>query len=103
MANTQRVDFDRGKRLCLGLQIHPERGPAMDSPVQERYYRCYFISNDHVVGYENVFSHDDAGAIEKLRRVLAATEHLFVELWRGKKCVSKLDKIQTTLEQKSAS
>ena len=32
----------------------------MDSPVQERYYRCYFISNDHVVGYENVFSHDDA-------------------------------------------
>jgi len=89
--------------LCLGLQIHSERKPAMDSPVQERYYRCYFISNDHVVGYENVLSHDDVGAIEKLRKILAATEHLSVELWRGNKCVSKLDKILATLEQKSAS
>jgi hypothetical protein len=75
----------------------------MDSPVQERYYRCYFISGDHVVGYENVFSHDDVGAIEKLGAILAATEHLSVELWRGKKRVAKLDKILATPGQKSAS
>ena len=75
----------------------------MDSLVKERYYRCYFISNDHVVGYKDVFSHDDVGAIEKLRKILAATEHLSVELWRGEKRVAKLDKILATLEQKWAS
>jgi hypothetical protein len=64
----------------------------MDSLVKERYYRCYFISNDHVVGYKDVFSHDDVGAIEKLGEISVVTEHLSVELWRGKECVAKIDK-----------
>jgi hypothetical protein len=45
-----------------------------------------------------VFSDDDVGALEKLGDILAATEHLSVELWRGKECVAKLDKILPTLE-----
>ncbi len=72
----------------------------MGSPVQERYY---LISNDHVVGYMNVFSYDDVCAIEKLRAILAATEHLSVELVGGKKRIEKLDKILATPGQKSAS
>jgi hypothetical protein len=75
----------------------------MDSPVQERYYRCYFISNDHIVGYKNVFSDDDVGALEKLGDILAATEHLSVELWRGTECVAKLDKILPMPEHNSVS
>jgi hypothetical protein len=75
----------------------------MDSPVQDRYYRCYFISNDHIFGYKNVFSNEDVSAIEKLGEILAATKCLSVELWRGEECVAKLDKILPTLEQTSAS
>ena len=75
----------------------------MDSPGQERYYRCYFVSNDHIFGYRHVLSEDDVSAIESLEEILAATEYLSVELWRGKECVAKLDKSLPALEQKPAS
>jgi len=28
----------------------------MHSEIQKQYYRCYFISEDRIVAYENVFS-----------------------------------------------
>jgi hypothetical protein len=64
----------------------------MDSPNRERYYRCYFIRNDRIARHEDVYCYEDEGAIEKVREILAASEYLSVELWRGKDCIARLDK-----------
>jgi hypothetical protein len=82
MTDAQRSRFRQGNHhdIASAGRSVSEVQPAMDRPAQERYYRCYFISNDHIVGYENLFSHDDVGAVEKLGEILATTEHLSVEL-----------------------
>lgn len=64
----------------------------MDDPTRERYYRCYFICDDHIVGHEDVFDHDDDYAIEKARKLLEAASYTALELWRGKECIAKLEK-----------
>ena len=67
----------------------------MDSLNGHRYYRCYFIQDDRIVGYEDVFSHDDDGAIERAREILRDKTHRTIELWRGKERVAVLEKVDS--------
>ena len=62
------------------------------SEVRERYYRAYLIKDEHIVGYENVFSHDDDAAIEKAREILKASKFLTIEVWRGNECLASVAK-----------
>jgi hypothetical protein len=64
----------------------------MDSLNGHRYYRCYFIQADRIVGHEDVFSADDDSAIEKARELLNAGTLRKIELWRGKERVAILEK-----------
>ena len=64
----------------------------MHSGIRERYYRCYFMKDDRIVGYQNVFSHDDDGAIDKAREILRDESQRTIELWRGKERVAVLEK-----------
>ena len=64
----------------------------MHSGIQERYYRCYFMQDDRIVGYQDVFSPDDDGATEKAREILKDDAHRTIELWRGKERVEVLEK-----------
>ena len=59
----------------------------MDDPIQEQSCRCYFLSDERIVGYEGVFSQDDDHAIEKARELLRAVTHTALELWRSTDCV----------------
>ena len=62
----------------------------MDNLNGHRHYRCYFIRHDRIVGYEDVFSVEDDGAIEKARGLLGAGRT--IELWRGKDRIAVLEK-----------
>ncbi|MBA4098878.1 MAG: hypothetical protein C0484_19200 [Rhodospirillum sp.] len=62
------------------------------SEVRERYYRAYLIKDKHIVGYENVLSHDDDAAIEKAREILKASKFLTIEVWRGNECLASVAK-----------
>jgi len=60
------------------------------SGVRERYYRCYLIEDEHIVGHQEVFSHNDDAAIEKAREILEASTFVEVELWRGTERVASI-------------
>jgi hypothetical protein len=62
------------------------------SEVRERYCRAYFIRDEHIAGYEKVFSPDDDAAIEKAREILKASEFLRIEMWRGNECLASVAK-----------
>ena len=66
--------------------------PNSVSATRERYYRAYFIKDDHIAGYENVLSHDDDAAIEKAREILKSSEFLTIEVWRGNECLASVAK-----------
>jgi hypothetical protein len=56
----------------------------MHSEIQKQYYRCYSISEDRIVAYEDVFSSDNDSAIENARGLLKAGTLRMIELWRRK-------------------
>ena len=64
----------------------------MDSLNGHRYYRCYFIQNDRIVDYEDIFSAEDGEAIEEARELLNAGTRRTIELWKGKERVAVLEK-----------
>ena len=63
----------------------------MHSGIRKRYYRCYFLRDDHIVGVEEIHSHDDVEAIDKAQASLAKTESLTAELWRGRERIAAID------------
>lgn len=63
----------------------------MHSGIRKRYYRCYFLRDDHIVGVEEIHSHDDVEAIDKAQASLAKTEGLTAELWRGRERIAAID------------
>ena len=63
----------------------------MHSGNRKRYYRCYFLKNDHIVAVEEIHSHDDVEAIDKAQASLAKTESLTAELWRGRERIAAID------------
>ena len=62
----------------------------MHNGIQERYYRCYFMRDDHIVTFENIFSFDDDEAVKKARAHLSKRSYLSIELWRGKQFIATL-------------
>lgn len=60
--------------------------------IRERYYRCYLIEDDRIVRPQDVFSYDNAGAIEQAEEILATTHYLSIEVWRGHECVATVNK-----------
>jgi hypothetical protein len=50
------------------------------------------LKDEHIVGYEDVFSHDDDEAIEKARAILSVSDSLTLEVWRGTERVAKLER-----------
>ena len=62
------------------------------SETRERYYRAYFIRDEHIAGYEKVFSHDDDAAIERAREILKASEFRTIEVWRSNECLASVAK-----------
>ena len=62
------------------------------SEARERHYRAYFIKDEHIAGYETVFSRDDDAAIEKAREILIASKFMTIEVWRGNECLASVAK-----------
>jgi hypothetical protein len=58
----------------------------------ERYYRCYLIKDQHIVGHEAIFRPDDDAAIEKARQVLETSNFLQIEVWSGAQRIASIAK-----------
>ena len=84
------VDFNSAVAIIVPWPEDPfAPGAATDFPIREKYYRCYFTRDDEVMGYEDVFSHDDVGAIEKVNILLGERGSRSAELWRGANCIAR--------------
>jgi hypothetical protein len=66
--------------------------PSCISEGPERYYRCYLVKDEHIVGHEVVFGRDDDAAIEKAREILEASTFLTIEVWRGAERIASIGK-----------
>ena len=66
--------------------------PNSVSAIRERYYRCYLLRDEHIVGHEEVFGPDDDAAIGRAREILEASELPTIEVWRGAECVASIAK-----------
>jgi predicted RNase H-like HicB family nuclease len=86
------IDFNSAVVIIVPWPEDPfTPGAAADFPIREKYYRCYFVKDDHIMGYEAVFSHDDVGAIEKVTTLLGERNTRSAELWRGANCIARFD------------
>lgn len=57
--------------------------------IRERYYRCYFFRDGQLVRDEDVYSHDDAGAVDQAE-LFAAVNYSSIEIWRGHEHVATI-------------
>lgn len=69
----------------------------------DRYYRCYFIKDLHVVAVEQFHCADDSAAMLRASTILNASEFLSIELWQEGRMVGQLAHADETAEQKHAS
>jgi hypothetical protein len=60
--------------------------------ISERYYRCYLIKGQHIVGHETIFRPDDDAAIEKARQILETSNFLQIEVWSGARRIASIAK-----------
>jgi hypothetical protein len=48
------------------------------------------MRNEHIVGYQEVFRHDDDAAIERSEEILKVSTFWEIELWRGTERVASI-------------
>ena len=88
-----RVDFSRALVTVVRAPPAPvPEHPGAHSGAGKRYYRCYFLKDDHIVGFEEFIGDSNVDAIEKARALLAHVENLTVELWRGSERIAAIDR-----------
>jgi hypothetical protein len=69
----------------------PRKSSEADAPgtvAGNRSYRCYFIDvDDRIQSYEQIECADDAQAVLKAQKLLAASRFPSAELWQGSRIV----------------
>ena len=60
--------------------------------IVERYYRCYLMHDGHISRPADVFSFDDADAIDQAAEILSTAIHTSIEVWRGKEHVATVNR-----------
>jgi hypothetical protein len=63
---------------------------ARSTLAASKSYRCYFTDvNDRIQSYEQIECQDDAQAVLKAQKLLAASPFTSAELWQGTRIVGK--------------
>ena len=68
----------------------PSVADARSAAAAKKSYRCYFTDvDDRIQSYEQIECEDDAQAVLKAQKLLAASPFTSAELWQGSRIVGK--------------